>query len=121
MSAEPASRGIDPTAGNVLSFRKKPAVGRSRRARGARPAAPAPAPGSELTPQQKLAATLEARFAAAGRTLTDEHTAEAFLITLAQVRTLLEGAHTKDMLTDDAYRDLDAMLEGMMGAPKLLH
>lgn len=77
-------------------------------------------PGPELTPQQKLAASLEARFAAHGRTLTDEATAEDMLITLAAVRTMLEGAHAQGVLADDAYRDLDAMIEGMMGAPGLL-
>ncbi|MFB7738263.1 hypothetical protein ACFC08_28520 [Streptomyces sp. NPDC056112] len=128
MSADPARPGVDhpavaavlpfPTAGlsRLRAARKEHRVGRGEKAR----RTPMPGPGPDLTPQQKLAASLEARFAAHGRTLTDADTAEDMLITLATVRTMLEGARAQGILTDDAYRDLDAMIEGMMAAPGLL-
>lgn len=122
MPAETARPGTGhPTAATVLAFPKK-AADRSRRPpRRERTAAPMPPrPGPDLTPQQKLAASLEARFAQYGRTLTDEDTAEGMLITLDAVRAMLQGAHAQGLLTDDAYRDLDAMIAGMANAPGLL-
>ncbi|MGV9278130.1 hypothetical protein [Streptomyces griseosporeus] len=77
-------------------------------------------PPADITPQQRLAAALERRFADHGRSLTDADTAAAFHITLGQVRQMLEGARVEGVLTDDAHADLDAMIEGMMGAPGML-
>lgn len=77
-------------------------------------------PGPALTPQQKLAAGLEARFAELGQSLTDESTAEVFLTTLRAVRGLLEGAHAQGVIGSDEFRTLDEMIAGMMGVPALL-
>ena len=77
-------------------------------------------PTGEVSPQQRLAATLEAVFARHRRSLTDVSTAEAFLITLGEVRRLLDGAREQGQLDDDQHHTLDAMLQGMEGAPGLL-
>lgn len=119
MSAEPVRPGTDhPMAATVLAFSKRRA-GSTRHARRERTIVP-PEAASELTPQQKLAASLEARFAQFGRTLTDAGSAQDFRITLGAVRGMLEGARHQGMLTEEAWQDLDAMLEGMLGAPGLL-
>lgn len=48
-------------------------------------------PTSDLTPHEKLAATVEDLFAKHGRSLMDQETAEDFLITLQAVRIMLRG------------------------------
>ncbi len=77
-------------------------------------------PTSDLTPHEKLAATVEDLFAKHGRSLTDQETAEDFLITLQAVRIMLRGAREQGLVGEEAYKDLDVMLEGMMTAPGLL-
>jgi hypothetical protein len=79
-----------------------------------------PTPGSELSPHEKMAAWLEDLFAGHSRSLTESETAEAFLTTLSAVRTLLVGAREKGVLGEEAFEELDALLEGMMTAPGLL-
>ncbi|GGS96788.1 hypothetical protein [Streptomyces violaceus] len=73
-----------------------------------------------LSPQQKLAGSLERLFADHGRTLTDETTAQDFLITLTYVRRMLEGAGHQGVIDEEQHQDLDAMVQGMMAAPGLL-
>ncbi|MCX4885945.1 hypothetical protein [Streptomyces sp. NBC_00847] len=77
-------------------------------------------PTSDLTPHERLAATVEDLFAKHGRSLTDPESAEDYLITLRAVRIMLGGAREQGLLGEEAYADLDAMLEGMMTAPGLL-
>jgi len=77
-------------------------------------------PTSDLTPHEKLAATVEDLFAKHGRSLTDPDSAEDYLITLRAVRIMLRGAHEHGVIGPEAFADLDAMLEGMMTAPGLL-
>jgi hypothetical protein len=79
-----------------------------------------PTSGSGLSPHEKLAATVENLFAKHGKSLTDEDTAEDFLITLQAVRIMLRGAREQCLVGEDAFTDLDVMLEGMMAAPGLL-
>jgi hypothetical protein len=79
-----------------------------------------PTPGSELSPHEKMAAWLEDLFAGHSRSLTESETAEAFLTTLSAVRTLLVGAREKGVLGEEAFTELDALVEGMMTAPGLL-
>lgn len=77
-------------------------------------------PDGELTPHERLAASIESRLAAIGRTLTDEPTADGYRIGLQEVRRLLEGARTQGMLAEPVYTELDTMVEAMMSAPGLL-
>jgi hypothetical protein len=95
------------------------AARRPRRTSSERTRVPAQ-PTGDVSPQQRLAATLEAVFARHRRSLTDESTAEAFLITLGEVRRLLHGALEQGALEDDQHETLDAMLQGMEAAPGLL-
>lgn len=120
MSAERARHGTDHPTAAVIAFPQK--ASRSRHSpRRERTRVPEQSrPGPDLTPQQKLAAWLEGQFAKYGRTLTDEDTAEGMRITLAAYRTVLEGALKQGKISEDAHRDLDAMVEGMMAAPGLL-
>lgn len=119
MSAEPARTGPDqPVPGTVIPIftATRPPRRSARRERTTVPAQPDP----NLSPQQKLAASIEHLFAAHGRSLTDEDTAQDYLITLGYVRRMLEGARVKGVLAEDQQRDLDAMIEGMMAAPGLV-
>lgn len=78
-------------------------------------------PDPNLTPQQKLAASMERLFADHGRSLTDESTAKDVRIALTYVRKMLEGAGHQGLIEETQRRDLDAMVEGMMAAPGLLN
>lgn len=115
MSADPARSGPHPVArpATVLTF---PATGRQARGQGRTSAVP-PDP---LTPQQRLAASLEDLFARHGRSLTDDDTAEDYRITLGAVRNMLEGAHKTGKIDERQYGTLNAMIEGMLAAPDLL-
>lgn len=77
-------------------------------------------PTSGLTPHERLAARMEDLFAKHGRSLTDPDSAEDYLITLRAVRIMLRGALEEGVVGQEAFEDLDAMLEGMMTAPGLL-
>ena len=77
-------------------------------------------PDQPLTPQQTLATSIEAAFARKGRSLTDEQTAQDYLITLNTVRLMLKGAKAHGVLEDGTHRELDAMLAGMEEAPGIL-
>lgn len=79
-----------------------------------------PDPNAELSPHQQLAARIERVFSDHGRSLTDEDTAQAFLITLGQIRLILDGARHQGVLGEDQHRELAAMVEGLMTAPGLL-
>lgn len=79
-----------------------------------------PQPDPNLTPQQKLAASVERLFADHSRSLTDEDTAQDYLITLTFVRKMVEGAQHQGVIDETQQQDLDAMLAGMMDAPGLL-
>ncbi|MCX4571569.1 hypothetical protein OOK48_35195 [Streptomyces viridodiastaticus] len=73
-----------------------------------------------LTPEQKLAASLEDTFNQHGRTLTDETTADIFTISIGIARTMLEGARHGTVIDDGQHRELDALYTGMLQAPGLL-
>lgn len=92
---------------------------RPRRHRSERTHVP-PQPDGPLTPEQRLAASIEQLFAGHQQSLTDDATRLTYTITIGAFRTLIEGARTKGVLADDAHRDLDAMLAGMLTAAQLL-
>lgn len=121
MSAEPAQPGPDraltaPVIPLIRSTANRPQRRPTRRERQHVPPQPAP----DLTPHEKLAATVEDLFAKHGRSLTDPETAQDYLITLRMVRIMLTGALKEGVLEAGVHADLDAMVEGMMSAPGLL-
>lgn len=121
-AAEPANPGPDRalTATVIPLIRSSSTAARPpRRDRRERPHVPQQ-PTSDLTPHEKLAAVVEDLFAKHGRSLTDPDSAEDYLITLRAVRIMLRGAREQGILGQEAFSDLDAMLEGMMTAPGLL-
>lgn len=77
-------------------------------------------PDGSLTPEQRIAASIEGMFSKHGRSLTDEDTAQTYTLTIGAVRTMLEGARAKGVLEKTAYEDLDGMLAGMLLAVQLL-
>ncbi|MBJ6623552.1 hypothetical protein [Streptomyces sp. DHE17-7] len=113
MSAEPALPGPDGDgrAATVFAFRRP-----VRRQEAAMPLPPA----GDLTPQDRLAATIEKAFADHRRTLTDPDTAEAFLISLGLMRRTLDGALAQGLIDQPAHADLAGMLDGMREATRLL-
>ena len=117
-AAEPTGPGPDqPRPATVLAF---PTASRPPRRTTRRRITVPPQPDPALTPPQKLAATVERLFAKYGKSLADADTAEDYLVTLGAVRTMLEGARVQRLVGEEAYRELDAMIEGMMAAPGLL-
>lgn len=120
-AAEPARPGPDRalTATVIPLIRSTANRPQRRPSRRERPHVP-PQPASDLTPHEKLAATVEDLFAKHGRSLTDPESAEDYLITLRLVRTMLQGARQEGVISEEAHADLDAMMEGMMSAPGLL-
>lgn len=103
----------------VLSLERGPRRRSSSTRRSERTHVPAQ-PDGELTPHERIAASLESKLAAIGRTLTDEATADGFRTALQEVRRLLEGARIHGLLSEDGYQELDTMVEAMMDAPGLL-
>ncbi|MFG2276742.1 hypothetical protein ACGFNY_44165 [Streptomyces chartreusis] len=112
-AAESARPGPDcgPTAAVIYLTKDR----RPRRHRSERTTVP-PQPDGPLTPEQRLAAKLERVFAGHQLSLTDDDTRLAYQVTIGEVRTLVDGAHGKGDLSDDAHRLLDAMLEGILRA-----
>jgi hypothetical protein len=123
MSAEPVHPGPDHASqpGTVILFRSPATRPPRRNQRRESPHVPIPpGPDRELTPQQRMAAAIEGRFAGHGLSLADDETAAAFLCTLREVRTMLHGALAEGRLGEGEHQTLDAMVEGMMAAPDLL-
>lgn len=124
MSAEPAHPGPgERPPGTVILFRTPAAHPPRRTGRREIPnvsAQPGHGPEPEMTPQQRMAVTLEGRFARQGQSLTDDETAQAFLCTLREVRAMLHGALAEGRLGEGEHQTLDAMVKGMMAAPDLL-
>ena len=112
-AAEPVRPG-PPTNGpaTVLAFRRPRHPSRETRM----PATPDP----DLTPEQKLAATIERAFAEHARSLTDPDTALDFTITVNVFATVLEGARAQGKLGEDEFTLLHGMVQGMRDAPQLL-
>jgi hypothetical protein len=81
---------------------------------------PGQPPRPDGTPQQQLADQMEISFNQAGRTLTDEDTAETYLLTLALVARALEGAEAQDIITSAQRCELAEVIEGMRAAPRLV-
>ncbi|MEV4975604.1 hypothetical protein [Streptomyces scopuliridis] len=83
-----------------------------------RPAGPAP----EVEPSalDHIAYRVQALFTAHRRTLTDDDTAEAFVITLDGVLGLLDGALAEGVLGDEQHQSLHALLTAMRSAPSRL-
>ncbi|GHB15255.1 hypothetical protein GCM10018777_55650 [Streptomyces albogriseolus] len=77
-------------------------------------------PADPLTPEERLAASVEEKFRQHGRTLTDETTAEIFTLTLGIARDMLEGARVGEVINDGQHRELDALYLGMLAAPSIL-
>lgn len=122
-AAEPAHDGPDRAlTATVIPLIRDTAARPPRREKRREPHVPSPS-ASGLTPHEKLAAVVEDLFAKHGRSLTDPGSAEDYLITLRAVRIMLAGALEQGLLAQDAqdvFKDLDAMVEGMMTAPGLL-
>lgn len=118
MSAEPARHGPNhaarPAAVIPIHTASRPQRHTPRRRTTAVPSEPA------LTPEQRLAASIEEIFARHGRSLTDDDTAEDYRIALGAVRSMLQGAREQGVLNDEQHQNLDAMIVGMLNSPTLL-
>lgn len=77
-------------------------------------------PGGGPSLQQQLAEHFEVTFNNHHLTLTDEMTATAWAVTLEIVRGMLQGAEAEGIVDAGQRRELDAMIEGMKGAPRLV-
>ena len=67
-----------------------------------------------------LAEHVETMFNEMGRSLTDDDTVEVYTLTLTIVQGLFEGAQVKGIVDDDQRSELDAMLRGLLGVPRLV-
>lgn len=79
-----------------------------------------PHPTGGTDGQQQLADHIETTFNYARLTLSDDDTADAYRLTLKIVRGVLAGAHAKGMVDESQAAQLDALVEGMLGAPDLV-
>lgn len=80
---------------------------------------PQPEPGPAGI-QQQLAEHFEMTFNHHRLTLTDEMTAAAYGVTLQIVRGILEGTQAQGIITETQRLELDEVIEGMTGAPRLV-
>ena len=116
-AAEPVDPGPDGGPGTVILFRKNPSMRRKKQCR--EDTVPNQREPSD-SPQQRLAESLETLFLKHGRTLTDDDTAQDFLITLQAVLKMHDGALQQGVVGEEAHRELSAMIQGMMTAPRLV-
>ncbi|WP_329376202.1 hypothetical protein [Streptomyces sp. NBC_01483] len=121
-AAEPAHPGPDSGTSTgpatVILFRQGPSK-RRRRREDTVPNQREPREPS-ASPQQRLADTIESLFLKHGRTLTDDDTAEAFLIALKAVQFMHDGALAQGVVGEEAHRELRAMTEGMQAVPRIV-
>lgn len=121
MPAAPATPPVPPTGGDVihLDHRRPSGRGGPRIPAGGGNAAIAPDEPSP-DPLTGLAHTLQALYAAHGRTLTDEDTAQAYRLALDAVALMLQGALARGHLDPGQHMEIHALLEGMRTAITLL-
>ena len=70
--------------------------------------------------RQKQVENIEMTFNEAHLTLSDDNTEAAYTITLGIVRNILRGAHARGIVDETQLGLLDAMVEGVMSAPRLV-
>lgn len=115
-SAHPADDDCQPgPPGTVIRFERR-GLRFSRTRHAPQPPSPAPDTGT-VTPQQRLASTMEGLYLRHGRTLSDEETAEAYRIALDAVRLMLDGCLARDLVGEGEYAHLTGMVDGMRNAP----
>lgn len=82
---------------------------------------PGPVGGhNPLNPQQMLAEHFEVTFNHHSLSLTDEMTATTFTVTLEIMRGMLAGAEAQGIVDGEQRAELDAMIKGMLAAPRLI-
>jgi uncharacterized membrane protein YebE (DUF533 family) len=82
---------------------------------------PGPAGGQHpQSPQQLLAEHIEVTFNHHSLSLTDEMTATTFTVTLEIMRGMLQGAEAQGIVDEEQRLELDAMIKGMVAAPRLI-
>lgn len=79
-----------------------------------------PRPGDESDSRRQLADHIETTFNEQHLTLSDDDTAAAYTITLGIVRSMLQGARARGVVSEEQLADLDAVFEGMLSAPRLV-
>lgn len=119
-AADPAHNGPRRPATVLHLFKDRAPVRLGKRRDRRDREAPVVESDDETTPHQKLADSAERAFLAKQRTLTDPDTEEAYLITLGIFGTMVDGALDTGIVDEDAHRDLQAILEGLKAAPRLL-
>jgi hypothetical protein len=77
-------------------------------------------PDGRQSPQQMLAEHFEITFNHHSLSLTDEMTRTAFTVTLEIMRGMLKGAEAQGIVDEEQRGELDAMIKGMLAAPRLL-
>ncbi|MFD9721046.1 hypothetical protein [Streptomyces sp. NPDC059076] len=69
-------------------------------------------------PEQILAEIIEALFLKRSRTLTDEDTAEAYVIAIDAMLLVIDGAMARGVVGETEHQALRGMAEGMRQAPE---
>ena len=82
------------------------------------PPGPEPADPQREEVERAVAEQVEKAFNASGRTLSDDDTAAAYLITLGVVQHTLNGAAANGMIDDEQRNGLAALFAGMTEAPR---
>jgi hypothetical protein len=126
-AAEPADRTPHPWTWVVMRLSSTYAwADRPRQAEGRR-AVSTPHPGPDgsgpdgrQSPQQMLAEHFEVTFNHHSLSLTDEMTRAAFTVTLEIMRGVLKGAEAQGIVDEEQRGELDAMIKGMLAAPRLM-
>jgi hypothetical protein len=77
-------------------------------------------PDGRQSPQQMLADHFETTFNQYSLSLTDKKTRAAFTVTLEIMRGMLKAAQVQGIVDEERHGELDAMVEGMLAAPRLL-
>lgn len=81
---------------------------------------PSPHPGGGSDSRQKNADHFETTFNEHHLTLSDDDTATAYTLTIGIVRGLLAGAQAHNVIDAAQLAELDALMEGILSAPRLV-
>lgn len=79
-----------------------------------------PRPGDGPDTRQQNAEHFEQTFNEHHLTLSDDDTATAYTVTIGIVRGILAGAQVHGVIDEEQLAELDALMEGMLSAPRLV-
>ena len=116
--ARPAQTAVNTSPGGAVIDITKRVTRTSAKGRWKEVTSPRPGDGPDVW--QANAEHFEATFNEHHLTLSDDDTATAYTVTIGIVRGILAGAQAHGVVDEEQFAELDALMEGMLSAPRLV-